>query len=641
LAEEPGLRSRRNPGAPGAPFPCSHAKDTELALAQVSSGEQARRAPVDRVQLGVLGAALLLFLWLLVLPAGAAVFWLAQTAIDILTLVFAVRLFRLRETTRPERRFWVGVGISMGLSGTGDVFQTFLVLTGQDGGEVSPVQTAFVVTGMVLAVITMLCHPLGGRGRQRLRLWLDAATVLAAVAAFLWYFVFAGSLDGGGRDDRVTTAATAVAMMLVSFGLVKLAFSPTSPFTRAAGVVGALGVAGNAVVAPLTAMLADGSQAGVVYLVQLIPCLLVPVSLRIQEMRTRRHGGRRNAAARLGFSRMPYVAVAATQILLVAGLATAGGGPRIWGVAAGVVLSTGLVLARQVAAFHDNERLTIEISDQKEWFSALVQQASDLTVVTDGESRVSYASPAAVRALGGPVAGSEPLSARLHPEDRPVMRAMTDRLAAAPGTAADAEVRLRHADGSYRWLHVIGTDLRGNASIEGLVWNGRDITEAHRLQEELRHQATHDALTGLPNRTLLQQRIAEAEPDTRLAMLLIDLDGFKQINDGHGHHAGDQVLVAVAGRITTLLSGNGTVARLGGDEFAVLLPGADVTSATILAEVIAAAVAQPIGIVGEIVSVGASVGVAAGTPADADRMLRDADAEMYRRKQSRKATVNV
>ncbi|MFI5896875.1 diguanylate cyclase domain-containing protein [Actinoplanes sp. NPDC051513] len=175
--------------------------------------------------------------------------------------------------------------------------------------------------------------------------------------------------------------------------------------------------------------------------------------------------------------------------------------------------------------------------------------------------------------------------------------------------------------------------------MRGIVWNGRDITDARRLQDELRQQATHDALTGLANRVLLQQRVREAAPDRDICMLLIDLDGFKEVNDSHGHHAGDEVLVTVARRVTALLGRAGTVARLGGDEFAVLLPAADRSRAQMLADLIAAAVAEPIQVPGAVVTVGASVGVACGKPTDADGLLRDADDAMYRTKQSRRTAA--
>jgi diguanylate cyclase (GGDEF)-like protein/PAS domain S-box-containing protein len=416
-------------------------------------------------------------------------------------------------------------------------------------------------------------------------------------------------------------------------------YSSSAPFHRSAGIVGALGVTGTAVSAPLAALLTGHSDPDLILLAQLLPCMLIPFSLRMQEVLTRRDAGCPAKVAQRGFSRLPYAAVAGTQLLLVAALAAVDPGLRIWGVAGGVLVSTGLVLARQQAAFHDNERLVNELRAGREWFSALVQQASDLTVVVGEDDVIQYSSPAAERVLGA-IAGltaAEGLGRSLHPDDRPVLAALNERLAA--DTTADDELRVIRADGTYRWLHVVVTDLRGNPSVRGIVWNSRDITDSRRLQDELRHQATHDALTGLANRVLLQQRVSEATPGTPISMLLIDLDGFKQVNDTHGHHTGDEVLIAVARRITAVLGRAGTVARLGGDEFAVLLPGADAARAATFADLIATSVAEPIPVPGTLVTVGASVGVACGTRAEAERLLRDADEAMYRTKQARRATA--
>ncbi|WP_433381236.1 diguanylate cyclase domain-containing protein [Actinoplanes sp. CA-142083] len=590
-----------------------------------------RGLPADPVLRALAVAGVLMVPWFLLGPGGALSSWLVQAGIDVFTVTLAARLYRMPGIGRHARHFWGAVTVAMGCSTVADTYQTILVATGRPAGDVSPVQTAFVVGGMVIVVITMLFHPLGGAGRQRLRLWLDAATVLTAVAAFLWYFLVAGQVA-----DRLPAAATAAVMLLVTFGLIKLIFSDSAPFHRTAGFVGTLGVTGTAIGAPIAALLTGHAESRLIYLFQLIPCLLVPVSLRMQEVLNRRHAGRRVTPAGQGFSRLPYAAVAGTQVLLVAALATFDPDMRIWGVAAGVLVSTALVLARQQAAFHDNERLVTEISASREWFSALVQQASDLTVVVNEDDTIQYVSPAAERVLGaqaGAVAATA-LATRVHPDDRPILDALTESL--TDGTA-EADLRVTHEDGTHRWLHVIATDLRGNPSVRGVVWNGRDITDARHLQDELRHQATHDALTGLANRVLLQERVRETPPDRQICMLLIDLDGFKQVNDSHGHHAGDEVLVTVARRVTALLGRAGTVARLGGDEFAVLLPAADPTRAQMLADLIAAAVAEPIQLNDTAVTVGASVGVACGTPADADRLLRDADEAMYRAKQSRRA----
>ncbi|MFC5002031.1 diguanylate cyclase domain-containing protein [Dactylosporangium cerinum] len=377
---------------------------------------------------------------------------------------------------------------------------------------------------------------------------------------------------------------------------------------------------------------------------QLIPCILVAFSLRLQELQTRHHPGDRPGGPRGRFSRMPYLAVIATQILLVAALAGVRPDARIWGVTAGVVIITVLVLTRQLAAFHDNDRLLtdldrsmLELRDQKEWFSSLVQHASDVTLVVDDRDAVIYASPAAGRILG--IDPEQALGTVLRERVHPVDAGLFDALTAGPTGRASAQVRLRHTDGTYRWLDVIGADLRGNPSVRGVVYNARDITEARALQDKLRHQATHDALTGLANRALLGERLQRPAAGGRISVLVIDLDGFKAINDGHGHHVGDHVLTTVAGRLTALLHPGDLAARLGGDEFAVLVADPHPARVDTLTGQIVAALSAPIDLDGRPLRVGASVGVATGPAGDPDRLLRDADAAMYRTKHHRKAAA--
>jgi diguanylate cyclase (GGDEF)-like protein len=158
-------------------------------------------------------------------------------------------------------------------------------------------------------------------------------------------------------------------------------------------------------------------------------------------------------------------------------------------------------------------------------------------------------------------------------------------------------------------------------------------------QESLRNAALHDHLTGLPNRVLLADRMRQAglraarQPDHRFAVLLLDLDGFKGVNDSLGHAAGDQLLVQVTGRLTKLLRESDTVARLGGDEFVVLVDGVtDPDAPYVVCRSIRAALTEPYVIDGSTVEIGVSIGVAQSTggSSDPDHLLRIADAEMYR-----------
>ncbi|AQT78460.1 hypothetical protein B1R94_03180 [Mycolicibacterium litorale] len=179
---------------------------------------------------------------------------------------------------------------------------------------------------------------------------------------------------------------------------------------------------------------------------------------------------------------------------------------------------------------------------------------------------------------------------------------------------------------------VIGDDGRSY----GRIWSFRDITGYRDVELRLRHLATHDPLTGLPNRSLAEQRVEHAISLGRaFAVLFIDLDGFKSINDGFGHAVGDAALQAVGDRLLGLVGRGDTVARLGGDEFLVLLPETgEPGPAQELARRIGTSLAAPLAIGGTEVEMAGSVGISL-FPRDGttlDTLLRHADAEMYRAK---------
>ncbi|GIJ68311.1 hypothetical protein Voc01_032280 [Virgisporangium ochraceum] len=577
--------------------------------------------------------------------------WLIQTGLDTAIVAFSLRLMPLgREPA--GRRFWRSLALAGALCATGDGYQTVLVLHDPQHVNASLVQTAFVVVAMGVMVVTMLRHPLGTVGRQRLRVLLDAATVLVAVGVFLWYFLLAGRLHSDRMTDRYVAAATSIIMLITVFGLLKLILSGTAPFTRVAGLAGGIGVSGSALATSIGPVLTGGSNPRLMFVIQLLPCILTVASLRMQELHMRRRDGRPESRRRR-YSRLPYLAVVATQILMVVALFAAEPGARVWGVAIGVLIITGLVLSRQLTAFQDNDRLLtsldqsmLELHSQKEWFRSVVQHASDVTLVVDDRGAVSYASPSVAKVLGTTPEDAVGMLVheRVHRDDLPVIGELGERLAAEPGSDASARVRLRHIDGTYRWLDIVGVDLRDNASVRGFLYSARDVTEAHELQEELRHRATHDALTGLANRALLGERLRAAAGTEEVSVLIIDLDGFKQVNDIYGHHVGDELLIAVARRLTACTvstSPGGTVARLGGDEFAVLLPEGSAAQALRLAATVRDNIGDPVEVAGERLLVGASVGISTGPADDMERLLRDADAAMYAAKNDRKAAASA
>ena len=166
------------------------------------------------------------------------------------------------------------------------------------------------------------------------------------------------------------------------------------------------------------------------------------------------------------------------------------------------------------------------------------------------------------------------------------------------------------------------------------------LDAARELEERLRYQTQHDPLTGLANRALFGERLAAAATGVA-AVLHIDLNGFKLINDSYGHHVGDAVLVEVAGRLRASVPADGLAARLGGDEFAVLLPGAGATTAGVVAERFRTLLRLPMEVEGRPLEVGASVGVVAGAGDDPEELLRRADEQMYRIKHAARRMTPV
>jgi diguanylate cyclase (GGDEF)-like protein/PAS domain S-box-containing protein len=277
---------------------------------------------------------------------------------------------------------------------------------------------------------------------------------------------------------------------------------------------------------------------------------------------------------------------------------------------------------------------TIERSGERR-FQSLVQHSSDFLLVLDPDGVVTFASPASRRMLGLVDDGeTEPvLVDSVHPDDQQHLRELLDFIGSTPGgEAIHSELRLRFRDDSWRIVALTLTNLLTDADVAGVVVNGHDI-------HELRTMASFDGLTALANRTRFTQRVEEAVAGPNaLAVLLLDLDGFKEINDSLGHAAGDRVLIEVADRLYEVFDRAAVVSRLGGDEFAVLLDSSwgpletyGVQAAEHLANVAINALQQPIQLDGLAVGVGASVGIVWRRPDhdSAEALLRDADIAMY------------
>lgn len=296
------------------------------------------------------------------------------------------------------------------------------------------------------------------------------------------------------------------------------------------------------------------------------------------------------------------------------------------------------------------ERKQVEeaLRQNEERFRALVQNSLDAIVVVAADGTVRYQSPATERILGSNVSNLDALTtpALLHPDDIPRMRGLVAELFESPESEARAEIRFRHRDGSWRWLDVVATNLLDEPFVGGIVANVRDITERKRFEEQLQYEALHDPLTGLPNRALFSDRLAQALAHANrrheaITVLFVDLDHFKVINDSLGHEAGDEALITVARRLSACLDGRETLARLGGDEFAILLEGS--TEPLAVAERVLDSLRVPVHVQGRDTVIGASIGIAAdGTDLeDSGDLLRAADIALYQAKAADRGTVAV
>ena len=299
----------------------------------------------------------------------------------------------------------------------------------------------------------------------------------------------------------------------------------------------------------------------------------------------------------------------------------------------------------------ERKKLEKVIREGEEHFCSLVRYSSDIITILEDDGTVRYVSPAVERVMGYKPEEQVGTSAfgSVHPDDREQALDIFAEILKEPGLHPPLEFRVPHRDGSWRNLEHVVNNLLDDPAVRGVVVTSRDITERKALEEQLRHQAFHDPLTGLPNRALFMDRLEHAlalahRRGTKVAVLFTDLDNFKVMNDSLGHAAGDQLLIAVAERLKTCVRPEDTAARLGGDEFTILVEGvAGGDDVAQIAERIAKILQPPIALEEQEVFATVSTGIALNSTAQeqAADLLRHADLAMYRAKHRGKARYEV
>jgi diguanylate cyclase (GGDEF)-like protein/PAS domain S-box-containing protein len=362
---------------------------------------------------------------------------------------------------------------------------------------------------------------------------------------------------------------------------------------------------------------------------------------------------------------LPMAAVGFAPILIVTNeLFLSDEGDRLGGLVADGMLALVLMLCvvRQTMLLRDRDQragearaatdreqtLVDDLRRSEQRFRSLVTHSSDVFLIIGADGTVSYQSPAVERVLGyqPDARAGRQIFELTHPDDIGFVKSTIANLLKTPGAQETIELRTRHADGTWRTLEATGRNLMSDPSVGGIVVNYRDVTERKRLEEQLTQQAFHDPLTGLANRALFSDRTDHAmrqrREDRKLAVLFLDLDDFKTVNDSLGHVAGDLVLRAVADRLAACLRTGDTVGRLGGDEFAVLVEDADAADTQMVARRILDAFGDPFEVAGRQVRLSASIGVAFGAGAgSADELMRNADVAMYTAKGRGKGRIEL
>ncbi len=563
----------------------------------------------------------------------------------------------LRATEPAVKRTWTFLAASIGVYTVGNLLNSIYWLFGIDPfpsvGDVFFLGFyPLLFTAIFVAVRAAAVRVQWGR------LALDATILMLGFGAFFWFFVIAPAAAADRDPDviKYVLSQSYIALnclMLLAFGIL-LMHAGAGSIARRTLVLLTVGFSAMSIadivwaMAKVTGTYLPGGLSDALYL----SCYAWLVAAAREQLRgaplARQEPSAFGSALVQG---MPYVAMLVSFLVLVYVESSSMSSPAT-AMTVIIFALTLLVMLRQGVMSRDDallrERRAAGIVEAR--YASLIKNASDVIMIADVDGRLRFASPAAERTFG------------MHPDDL-VGRNLLDfwgeadreRLAAFLAEVASTQgrsvgpVEVVAGNGSRRsTLESVGSNLLDDPAIAGLALNFRDVSERKALEEQLRQLAFHDPLTLLANRSLFRNRVQHAltlaqRSRQRVAVLFLDLDNFKNVNDSLGHDAGDRLLQAAAQRLVKSTRPSDTVARLGGDEFAILLEGiSESAGVERVAATITRSFDEPLQLDGSDTYMAASIGIAFSQPGDdTEQLLRNADIAMYNAKAAGKARFVV